>query len=126
MIVETIHVNFDELPAMASDHDSFGSAPQFLCSMNTSTRRMKLYPSLLMSLIQNTTQSTTTPFAAESPQMIVHNTPDPITPSAQVHAEEDNNIQADDAVFDAYKFINPFVTPITKFGKSVESHYLIT
>ncbi|GKA73834.1 retrovirus-related pol polyprotein from transposon TNT 1-94 [Tanacetum coccineum] len=28
LIVETIHVNFDELLQMASDHDSFGPAPQ--------------------------------------------------------------------------------------------------
>nr|GEZ92406.1 hypothetical protein [Tanacetum cinerariifolium] len=28
-IVETIHVNFDELPQMASDHVSFGPVPQF-------------------------------------------------------------------------------------------------
>ncbi|GKA53008.1 hypothetical protein Tco_0746323 [Tanacetum coccineum] len=29
LIVETIHVNFDELPQMASDHDSSDPAPQF-------------------------------------------------------------------------------------------------
>ncbi|GJU11413.1 retrovirus-related pol polyprotein from transposon TNT 1-94 [Tanacetum coccineum] len=42
------------------------------------------------------------------------NTVDPTTPTTQVHAEEDNNIEADDAVFDAYEFNNPFATPVTE------------
>ncbi|GKB92014.1 hypothetical protein Tco_0964286 [Tanacetum coccineum] len=44
--------------------------------------------------------------------------PDPTTPSTQVHAEEDNNIQADDVVFDAFEFINPFAKLVTELGES--------
>ncbi|GJZ10965.1 retrovirus-related pol polyprotein from transposon TNT 1-94, partial [Tanacetum coccineum] len=62
----------------------------------------------------NKTQSTTTPVATKQPPLIVHNTSDPTTLTAQVQAEEDNNIQAEDAIFDAYEFINPFATPVTK------------
>ncbi|GKC78922.1 hypothetical protein Tco_1129696 [Tanacetum coccineum] len=51
---------------------------------------------------EHTTQSTRKMIAAESPQLIVHNTPDPTTLTTQVHAKEDTNIQADDAVFNAY------------------------
>ncbi|GJU67813.1 hypothetical protein Tco_1254072 [Tanacetum coccineum] len=51
---------------------------------------------------EHTTQSTRKTIAAESPQLIVHNTPDPTTLTTQVHAKEDTNIQADDAVFNAY------------------------
>ncbi|GJV44504.1 gag-pol polyprotein, partial [Tanacetum coccineum] len=36
----------------------------------------------------------------------------------QVHAKEDNNIQEDDALFDAYEFINPFVTSGTTVRES--------
>ncbi|GKE00781.1 retrovirus-related pol polyprotein from transposon TNT 1-94 [Tanacetum coccineum] len=62
--------------------------------------------------------SSTTPVAAESPPLIILINPDITTPSTQVHAEEDNNIQADDVVFDAYEFINPFATLVTRVGES--------
>ncbi|GJT40795.1 retrovirus-related pol polyprotein from transposon TNT 1-94 [Tanacetum coccineum] len=38
--------------------------------------------------------------------------------SNKIHAEEDNNIQAEDAVFDAYEFLNPFATPVTEVSES--------
>ncbi|GKD87818.1 retrovirus-related pol polyprotein from transposon TNT 1-94 [Tanacetum coccineum] len=105
MTVETIHVNFDKLQKMKyNDNTSdlvpqrlmteyeqhgLGPAPQFQCFMNTSNGRMNLY-----------------------------NIHDLTTLTAQVHTEEDNNIQADDAVFDAYEYINPFATPITEVVES--------
>ncbi|GKF28040.1 hypothetical protein Tco_0094382 [Tanacetum coccineum] len=46
--------------------------------------------------------------------MIILRNPDPTTPSTQGHVEEDNNIQADDVVFDAFEFINPFATLVTE------------
>nr|GEZ86990.1 retrovirus-related Pol polyprotein from transposon TNT 1-94 [Tanacetum cinerariifolium] len=58
----------------------------------------------------NITQSTTTPVAANRPPLIVHDIPNPKTLTTQVNAKDDNNIQAEDVVFDAYEFINPFAT----------------
>ncbi|GKD74574.1 retrovirus-related pol polyprotein from transposon TNT 1-94 [Tanacetum coccineum] len=66
----------------------------------------------------NTTQSTITPVAAESPPLIIPNITDPTTPTTQVHAEEDNNIQVDDAVFDTYEFLNPFAIMVTEVSES--------
>ncbi|GKB40362.1 retrovirus-related pol polyprotein from transposon TNT 1-94, partial [Tanacetum coccineum] len=112
---------------MASDHDSSDPAPQHITDNPLMSELDLLFSPMFdeyfkrgnevvskpsaVSDKQNTTQSTTTPVAAEEPQLIIHNTPDPTTPTTQIHAEEDNNIQADEAQFDAYKFINPFATP---------------
>ncbi|GKD05548.1 hypothetical protein Tco_1180522, partial [Tanacetum coccineum] len=49
--------------------------------------------------------------------------PDPTTPSTQVHAEKDNNIQADDVVFDAFEFINPFATRVTELATNPEMRF---
>ncbi|GKB92013.1 hypothetical protein Tco_0964285 [Tanacetum coccineum] len=45
---------------------------------------------------------------------VVSKYPDPTTPSTQVHAKEDNNILADDVVFEAFEFINSFATLVTE------------
>ncbi|GJW46957.1 hypothetical protein Tco_0078603 [Tanacetum coccineum] len=66
---------------------------------------------------QNITQSTPTMVDAESPQLIVYNKPDLTTLTSQVDAKE-NNIQAYDASFEAYAFIKPFSTPVTKVSES--------
>nr|GFC30808.1 Gag-Pol polyprotein [Tanacetum cinerariifolium] len=58
----------------------------------------------------NITQSTTTPVVANRPPLIVHDIPNPKTLTTQVNTKDDNNIQAEDVVFDAYEFINPFAT----------------
>ncbi|GJU34255.1 hypothetical protein Tco_1182609 [Tanacetum coccineum] len=95
---------------MASDHDSSGPAPQRL---TTTGYKVVSKPSDVSDK-HNTTPSTTTLVAVDSPLLIVHNTPDTTPPTTQVHAEEENNIQVDDAVFDSYEFINPFATPVMK------------
>nr|GEV09847.1 hypothetical protein [Tanacetum cinerariifolium] len=41
-----------------------------------------------------------------------------------IHAEEDTNIQADNARFDAYEFINPYATLITKPDGFVDPNHL--
>ncbi|GKB87516.1 retrovirus-related pol polyprotein from transposon TNT 1-94 [Tanacetum coccineum] len=85
------------------------------CLMNTSTEEIEVVskPSDVSDK-EHTTQSTKKIVAAESPQLIVHNTLNPTTLTTQVYAKEDTNIQADDAVFNAYDFINPFATPVTE------------
>ncbi|GKB55226.1 retrovirus-related pol polyprotein from transposon TNT 1-94, partial [Tanacetum coccineum] len=40
----------------------------------------------------------------------------------RVNVEEYNNIQAKDVQFDAYEFINPFATTVTKVGQSSSRH----
>ncbi|GJT16890.1 retrovirus-related pol polyprotein from transposon TNT 1-94 [Tanacetum coccineum] len=157
LIVETIHVNFDELQEMTFDDNTSGLVSQCLTTVseqhgldptpqcqdnlpstnNTTNQEMselELFFSLMfdeyftgenevvskpfaVSDKSNTTQSTITPVAAKEPPLIVHNTSNPTISTTQMHAEEDNNIQAADAVFNAYEFINPFA-PATKIGKS--------
>nr|GEU36710.1 integrase, catalytic region, zinc finger, CCHC-type, peptidase aspartic, catalytic [Tanacetum cinerariifolium] len=154
LIVETIHVNFDELQEMTSDDNTLGLAPQHMimtfeqhslgpipqCKDNlpltdtTANHSMSELELLFNPMFDeyftrenevvskpstisdknNTTQSTTTPVAAKEPSLILHNTSAPTTPTAQVQAEEDNNIQAEDSIFNAYEFINPFATHVTK------------
>ncbi|GJQ99970.1 retrovirus-related pol polyprotein from transposon TNT 1-94 [Tanacetum coccineum] len=119
---------------MASDHDSFGPAIQHTTDTPSISELDLLFspmfdeyfkgenevvskPSAVFDK-QHTTQSTTTPVDADSPTLIVHNTPDATTLTTQVYVEEDNNNQADDAMFDAYEFNNPFATLVTKVGES--------
>ncbi|GJR64893.1 retrovirus-related pol polyprotein from transposon TNT 1-94 [Tanacetum coccineum] len=118
-------------PEMASDHDISGPAPKWLTTVSeqnglglesqckhileqnrhepssSTHNRVVCMPSAVFDN-QNTTQSTTTTVATKEPQLIIHNIPGPTTSTAQVHAKEYHNIQVDDAVFDAYEFINPF------------------
>ncbi|GJX36644.1 retrovirus-related pol polyprotein from transposon TNT 1-94 [Tanacetum coccineum] len=68
-------------------------------------------------------QNTTRPVAVESLSLIVHNTSDPTSLTSQVHDVEHNSIQADDAQFDAYEFINPFATLVTKVGETSSRHF---
>ncbi|GJV53872.1 hypothetical protein Tco_1449613 [Tanacetum coccineum] len=59
----------------------------------------------------------------QSPPLIILRNPDPTTPSTQGHVEEDNNIQADDVVFDAFEFINPFATLVTELATNPEMRF---
>ncbi|GKB07382.1 retrovirus-related pol polyprotein from transposon TNT 1-94 [Tanacetum coccineum] len=43
--------------------------------------------------------------------MHIQPTTEPITPTTSVHAEENNDNQAEDAHFEPYEFVNPFYTP---------------
>ncbi|GKA88613.1 retrovirus-related pol polyprotein from transposon TNT 1-94 [Tanacetum coccineum] len=84
MIIETIHVNFDELPHMASDHVSFDLVPQCLTtaleqeSLSPGTQRQENVPQavetittlneldLLFSLMFNELLNGTTPVVSKS------------------------------------------------------------
>ncbi|GJV57918.1 retrovirus-related pol polyprotein from transposon TNT 1-94 [Tanacetum coccineum] len=142
IIIETIHVNFEELEEMTFEQDSSSLASQRVTTVSehntdTTNNQSMLELELLFSLMfyeyfngeneivsksstvfvkQNTTQSTPTPIDAESPQLIIHNTPDPTTPTLQVHAEEHNNTQAKNAHFNEAEFVNPFATPFDRLG----------
>nr|GEY22876.1 copia protein [Tanacetum cinerariifolium] len=83
---------------MTSDDNTSGLAPQ---NLKMTSKQNCLGPITQL-----------TPVAAEEPSLIVNNIVDLTT---QVNAEEDhNNIQAEDVVFDAYAFVNPFATPVTE------------
>ncbi|GJU93709.1 retrovirus-related pol polyprotein from transposon TNT 1-94 [Tanacetum coccineum] len=137
------HDSSDPAPqrlTMASEQNGLGPAPQYTTDNPLMSELDLLFSPMLdeyfkgenevvskpsaVSDKQNTTQSTTTLVAAEETQLIIHNTPDPTTPTTQIHAEENNNIQADEAQFDAYELINPFATPVTKVGESSLHHPL--
>nr|GEU50956.1 integrase, catalytic region, zinc finger, CCHC-type, peptidase aspartic, catalytic [Tanacetum cinerariifolium] len=54
------------------------------------------------------------------PQLHVQPTLEPLTPTTNVNAKEINNHQATDALFDTYKFINPFTKPVTKAEEGID------
>ncbi|GKC18306.1 retrovirus-related pol polyprotein from transposon TNT 1-94 [Tanacetum coccineum] len=137
VIVETIHVNFEELPQMASDHVSSDPVPQCL---TTTLKKFSLSPgpqsqenvpqpaetSSAVNAIdapekrqqQNTTSSTSTTVAADIPQLNIQTTPE-TTSQAPTQAPtitiNENIIQAETnkehAQVDEDEFINIFSTP---------------
>ncbi|GJR22925.1 retrovirus-related pol polyprotein from transposon TNT 1-94 [Tanacetum coccineum] len=50
--------------------------------------------------------------------MNIHPTTEPTTPTTTVHAEENNDNQAEDAHFEPYEFVNPFCTPVQELAES--------
>nr|GEU97723.1 hypothetical protein [Tanacetum cinerariifolium] len=64
------------------------------------------------SLTNNSTQQET------QPTLNIHPSTEPITPTTNVHAEENNNNQVADAHFKPYEFVNPFYTSV---GEKAES-----
>ncbi|GJV95206.1 retrovirus-related pol polyprotein from transposon TNT 1-94 [Tanacetum coccineum] len=137
MIVETIHVNFDELPHMASDHVS--SDPVH------NVRRRPMFSELLhgtspvvskSSAIHaadnpdkrqqhNTTHTSTTTDVADPPPLNIHSTHQTPTqvPTVTVH---ENIIQAEtnteNAQFDDDEFINIFSLPVQEQGETSSYH----
>ncbi|GJV60440.1 putative ribonuclease H-like domain-containing protein [Tanacetum coccineum] len=131
MIVETIHVNFDELPQMASDHVSSDPAPQ--CS-TTVLEQDSLSPvssavhaadNLDKRQQHNTTHTSTTTDVADPPPLNIHSTHQTPTQLPIVTAHE-NIIQAEtnteNAQFDDDEFINIFSTPVQDQGETSSRH----
>ncbi|GJV27022.1 hypothetical protein Tco_1383470 [Tanacetum coccineum] len=142
MIVETIHVNFDELPQMASDHVS--SDP-----VTTSNELELLYSPMFSELLNgnspvvskssavhaadnpdkrqqhNTTHTSTTTDVADPPPLNIHSTHQTLTQVPTVTAPE-NIIQAEtnteNAQFDDDEFINIFHTPVQEQGETSSRH----
>ncbi|GKD83836.1 retrovirus-related pol polyprotein from transposon TNT 1-94 [Tanacetum coccineum] len=108
MIVETIHVNFDELPQMASDHSSAVHAAD-----NPDKRQQ-----------HNTTHTSTTTDVADPPPLNIHSTHQTLTQVPTVTAPE-NIIQAEtnteNAQFDEDEFINIFSTPLVRTRHQLET-----
>ncbi|GJX33257.1 hypothetical protein Tco_0243112 [Tanacetum coccineum] len=101
LIVETIHVDFDELKDMASDHDGFGPALQRqMTSEDNTLGHVKCYMYFVASdkrQQHNTTPSTSTTVVTDAPQMNIQTTPVPTTPTINANG---NNTQAVDECFD--------------------------
>ncbi|GJZ54595.1 hypothetical protein Tco_0609480 [Tanacetum coccineum] len=90
IIVETIHVNFDELPQMASDHVSSDPSPQ--CSTMSSVVHAADNPDKRQQ--HNTTHTSTTTDVADPPPLDIQSTHQTLTQVSTVTASE-NIIQAE-------------------------------
>ncbi|GJU03194.1 hypothetical protein Tco_1113532 [Tanacetum coccineum] len=105
VIVETIHVNFDELPQMASDYSST------VTTIDAPDKRQQ----------QHTTSSTSTIVTAYTPPLNIQTTPEAPTLTAikDINQAETNKQNAQ-VVED--KFINIFSTPVQKRGETSFCH----
>ncbi|GJU12917.1 hypothetical protein Tco_1135313 [Tanacetum coccineum] len=134
VIVETIHVNFDELPQMASDHVSSDPVPQCLLFslmfdvlFNGSTKFVSKSSAVHATDApdqrqqHNTTPSTPTTIAADTPPLNIQTTPDTTSQAPTVTAikninqaethEENTQVIKDE-------FINIFSTPVHEQGET--------
>ncbi|GJX44647.1 retrovirus-related pol polyprotein from transposon TNT 1-94 [Tanacetum coccineum] len=145
LIVETIHVNFDELPQMASDHVSSDLAPQYE-TITTSLNELDILFSPMSDEYFNRaspvvskfsavltadasdkrhqpkiTLSTSTTVAADTTQLNIHTTPESTSQALIVTTRENIN-QAENVTVDEDKFINIFSTPVHEVGNSSSRH----
>ncbi|GJS23842.1 hypothetical protein Tco_0452474 [Tanacetum coccineum] len=145
VIVETIHVNFDEWPQMASDHVSSDPVPQLTMSNELDLLFSPMFDELLneTTLVvsksfavtaadtpdqrqqHNTTPSTSTTVAADTPPLNIQTTPETtsqVTIQAPTVTTTENINQAktnkENAQVDEYEFINIFSTPVHKQGET--------
>ncbi|GJT72293.1 retrovirus-related pol polyprotein from transposon TNT 1-94 [Tanacetum coccineum] len=148
LIVETIHVNFDELPQMASDHVNSDLAPQF--ETVTTSNELDLLFSLMYeeyfngyttvvsksSVVptadasdkrqqQNTTPSTLTTVAADTTPLNIQTTHETTSQAPTATATKNNNqakiqaeVKVENAQVDEDEFINIFSTPVFEEGES--------
>nr|GEX13413.1 hypothetical protein [Tanacetum cinerariifolium] len=128
VIVETVHVNFDELPQMASDHVSSDPVPQ---CQNTALEHDSLSP--VLHCQENVPQSDRTVTTSNeldllfSPMFdellngsskVVSKSSDVTTADAPNHLE----ILAENAQVENDEFINIFYTPIQDRGETSSRH----
>nr|GEU41554.1 retrovirus-related Pol polyprotein from transposon TNT 1-94 [Tanacetum cinerariifolium] len=142
IIVETIHINFDELPQMASDHVSSDPVPQCPTTAlehdNLSPGPQIVSKSSAVNATdapnkrqqQNTTPSTSTTVAADTPPLNIHTTPETTcqapTQAPTITATENINraeMITENAQVEEDEFINIFCTPIQERGK-ISSHHV--
>ncbi|GJT91932.1 retrovirus-related pol polyprotein from transposon TNT 1-94 [Tanacetum coccineum] len=128
LIFESIHIKFDEIKEMTetsvdnntsclvpqrqktSDYDNSGPVPQL----------QTVSPSADATALVNKSSSPTDNYIQQdtSPTTNIHPTTEPTTLTTTVHAEENNDNQAEDAHFEPYEFINPFCTPVQELAES--------
>nr|GEX42416.1 hypothetical protein [Tanacetum cinerariifolium] len=152
IIVETIHVNFDELPQMASDHVSSDPVPQ--PEIVTTLNELDLLYSLMFDELLNgfthvvskssavttadatnqrqenhTTPSTSTTVAEDTPPLNIQTTPETTCQEptqALIVTATENIDQAEtireDAQVEDDEFINIFCTPVQERGGTSSRH----
>ncbi|GJV98069.1 retrovirus-related pol polyprotein from transposon TNT 1-94 [Tanacetum coccineum] len=112
LIVESIHLRFDEIKEMSETsvaNDTSGLiAQQQKVSDYDNSDPPHNYKMFLLQQIQHSAQQDT------HPSTIIHPTSEPSTPT-NVHAEENNNNQADDT---EHEFTNPFCKPVQEVVES--------
>ncbi|GJW98672.1 integrase, catalytic region, zinc finger, CCHC-type containing protein [Tanacetum coccineum] len=140
IIVETIHVNFDELPQMASDHVSSDPVPQ--CSTTvleqdslspgpqsqenvpqvaetvTTSNELELLYSLMFSEILNGTSPVVSKSSAVHATDNLDKLPTVTAPENIIQAETNT----ENAQFDEDEFINIFSTPVQEQGETSSRH----
>ncbi|GJU93456.1 retrovirus-related pol polyprotein from transposon TNT 1-94 [Tanacetum coccineum] len=124
LIVETIHVNFDELPQMASDHDNSGPTPQcktMALEHNSLSPDPQSQDNVPIAYETNTTPSTSTIVVVDLTQLGIQTTPEPTTQALTVTTNENIN-QAKNVMVYKDKFINVFDTPINEEGETSSHH----
>ncbi|GKD31332.1 hypothetical protein Tco_1242110 [Tanacetum coccineum] len=128
MIVETIHVNFDELPQMASDHVSSNPGPQ--CSMTVLEQDSLSPDPQSQENVPQVAETVTTSNKLEllySPmfsELLNGNSP-VVSKSSAVHAADNPDkpeTNTKNAQFDDDEFINIFSTLIQEQGETSSHH----
>ncbi|GJS14631.1 retrovirus-related pol polyprotein from transposon TNT 1-94 [Tanacetum coccineum] len=146
IIVETIHVNFDELPQMASDHVSSDPAE----TVTTSNELELLYSLMFSELLNGTspvvskssavhvadnpdkrqqhniTHTSTITDVADPPPLNIQSTHQTPTQVPTINAPEiiiQTETNTKNAQFDDDEFINIFSTPVQERGET-SSHYV--
>ncbi|GKA26551.1 putative reverse transcriptase domain, ribonuclease H-like domain, aspartic peptidase domain protein [Tanacetum coccineum] len=117
----------------ASDYDNSGPVPQL---QHVSPSADKTVPSqqeldLLIgplydeffntgtsSVIKSSSPTNNSIQQDTQPTINLHPTTEPTTPTTIVHAEENNDNQAEDAHFEPYEFVNPFCTLVQELAES--------
>ncbi|GJU94126.1 retrovirus-related pol polyprotein from transposon TNT 1-94 [Tanacetum coccineum] len=139
MIVETIHVNFDKLPPMASDHTVTTSnelellySPMFNELLNgnaetvTTTNELEsLYSPRCFSELRHGTCSSCVKVFRYPPPLNIHSTHQTPTPVPTVIAPENIHqaeTNTENAQFDDDEFINIFSTPVQDQGETSSRH----
>ncbi|GJS45802.1 retrovirus-related pol polyprotein from transposon TNT 1-94 [Tanacetum coccineum] len=145
--VETIHVNFDELPQMALDHVSSDPVPKSE-TITTSNELDLLFSSMFDELLngptqvvskssdvttddapnqcqQHTTPSTSTTVAANTPPLNIQTTPETKSQAPTVTATENINqaeTNKENAQVEEDEFINIFSTLVQERGDTASHH----
>nr|GEU47626.1 hypothetical protein [Tanacetum cinerariifolium] len=137
VIVKTIHVNFDELPHMASDHVSSDPVPQLTTSNELDLLFSPMFDELLNGSTQVVSKSSTVS-TADAPNQCQQQHSTPLNnqttpePSCQVPtqaptATSTENINqtemiTEDAQVEDDDFINIFCTPVPERGETSSRH----
>ncbi|GJV25107.1 retrovirus-related pol polyprotein from transposon TNT 1-94 [Tanacetum coccineum] len=131
LIVESIHLRFNEIKEIFETsvaNDTSGLVPQrqkesdYVNSDPLDLLFGPLYDEFFntgTSSVNKSSSPTDNSIQQDTPPtMNIHPTTESTTPTTTVHAEENNDNQAEDAHFEPYEFVNPFCTPVQELAES--------